>query len=105
VFIGSADWMPRNLFKRIEVVFPITDGNLRERIANEFLALPLADNVKARFLQADGSYRRARRKRGDTLHQSQAELIALALGEPKFPNGRHGPKSNYPKMKVAPRPA
>jgi polyphosphate kinase len=105
VFIGSADWMPRNLFKRIEVVFPITDGNLRERIANEFLALPLADNVKARFLQPDGSYRRARRKRGDTLHQSQAELIALALGEPKFPNGRRGAKSNYPKMKVAPRPA
>jgi polyphosphate kinase len=105
VFIGSADWMPRNLFKRIEVVFPVADGNLRERIASEFLALPLADNVKARLLMPDGSYRRAPRKRGDTLHDSQAELIALAQGQPKPANGRLKPKSIYPKMKLAPRPA
>jgi polyphosphate kinase len=104
VFIGSADWMPRNLFKRIEVVFPIADGNLRERIANEVLALPLADNVKARFLQPDGTYRRAPRRRGEPRHDSQAELIALALGEPKPSNGRQGRKPNYPKMKLAPRP-
>jgi len=105
VFIGSADWMPRNLFKRIEVVFPIEDGNLRERIASEFLALPLADNVKARVLQPDGTYRRAPRKRGEPFRDSQAELIALAQGEPKPSNGRRGAKSHYPKMRLAPRPA
>jgi len=105
VFVGSADWMPRNLFKRIEVVFPIEDGNLRERIANEFLALPLADNVKARLLQPDGRYRRAPRKRDDPLRDSQAELIALALGEPGSANGRPKAKSTYPKMKLAPGPA
>ena len=60
VFAGSADWMPRNLFRRIEVVFPIEDGNLRERVISEILAVTLADNVKARFLRADGTYRRSR---------------------------------------------
>jgi polyphosphate kinase len=58
IFMGSADWMPRNLFKRIEVVFPIEDGNLRERIVNELLGIQLADNVKARLIQADGSHTR-----------------------------------------------
>ena len=59
VFVGSADWMPRNFFRRIELVFPIEDGVLRERIISEVLAISLADNTKARFLQPDGSYRRA----------------------------------------------
>ena len=39
VFVGSADWMPRNFFRRIEVVFPIDDGNFRERIISEILAV------------------------------------------------------------------
>ena len=39
VFVGSADWMPRNFFRRIEVVFPIEDGNLRERVIREILAV------------------------------------------------------------------
>src|SRR5206468_1227197 len=55
VFVGSADWMPRNLFRRIEVVFPIEDGILRERVKRELLDIPLADNCKARLLQPDGS--------------------------------------------------
>src|SRR5439155_15501289 len=55
VFLGSADWMPRNFLRRIEVVFPIEDGVLRERVKRELLDLPLSDNVKARLLQADGS--------------------------------------------------
>ena len=49
VFLGSADWMPRNFFRRIEVVFPIEDGNLRERIVSELLAITLADNQRARI--------------------------------------------------------
>ena len=57
VYIGSADWMPRNFFHRIETVFPIEDGVLRERVINEILAGCLADNAKSRFLQPDGSYR------------------------------------------------
>ena len=64
VFISSADWMPRNFFRRIELAFPIEDGILRERLISEVLALSLADNVKARFLQPDGSYRRAALAKG-----------------------------------------
>ncbi len=59
VYIGSADWMPRNFFHRIEIVFPIEDGVLRDRVINEILAGCLADNAKSRFLQPDGSYRRS----------------------------------------------
>ena len=58
--------MPRNFFRRIEVVFPIEDGILRERIISEVLAISLADNTKARFLQSDGSYRRATLVKGGT---------------------------------------
>ncbi|MCS1409508.1 MAG: Polyphosphate kinase [Verrucomicrobia subdivision 3 bacterium] len=56
VYIGSADWMPRNFFNRIETVFPIEDGVLRDRIINEVVAGNLADNTKCRLLQADGNY-------------------------------------------------
>ncbi|MFM7215461.1 MAG: polyphosphate kinase 1 [Verrucomicrobiota bacterium] len=56
VFVGSADWMPRNLHRRIEVVFPIEDGRLRDQIASGILAVELADNTKARQLQSDGTY-------------------------------------------------
>ena len=59
VFIGSADWMPRNFFRRIEVAFPIEDGVLRERIISEMLAVSLADNVKARFLPRTARIARA----------------------------------------------
>ncbi len=59
VFCGSADWMPRNLFERCEVVFPIDDPALARRLREEILAGYLADNVKARLLQPDGRYVRA----------------------------------------------
>jgi polyphosphate kinase len=78
IFAGSADWMPRNFFRRIEVVFPIEDGNLRERIRAELLETILQDNVKARFLRPNGSYTRPRRRRGSAAHRSQDEFIQLA---------------------------
>ncbi len=78
VFAGSADWMPRNLFRRIEVVFPIEDGNLRERVISEILAVTLADNVKARFLRADGTYLCAHKPSGEKKRRSQTEFMALA---------------------------
>ena len=46
VFISSADWMPRNFFRRIELAFPIEDGVLRERLISEVLAISLADNCQ-----------------------------------------------------------
>lgn len=59
-YCGSADWMPRNLFERCEVVFPIRDTQIKARVRDEILAAYLADNVKARQLQPDGSYIRQR---------------------------------------------
>jgi polyphosphate kinase len=103
IFVGSADWMPRNFYRRIEVVFPIDDGNLRERVASELLGLPLADNVKARVMQSDGSYHRAPLKPDDAAHRSQAEFVGRAL--PEKTKRTPGSNSKYAKVKLASRPA
>ncbi len=78
VYVGSADWMPRNLFRRIEVVFPVLDGRLRERIISEVLALQLVDNVKARSLLATGEYVIASRPPGREAVRSQSRFMELA---------------------------
>src|SRR5271166_2006811 len=59
IYLGSADWMPRNLYERVEVLFPVRDPLLMERICKEILPAYLADNRKARILGADGVYTRA----------------------------------------------
>ncbi len=58
VFLSSADWMPRNFFRRVEVAFPLENAILRDEIVNEVLPNLLNDRVKARELQPDGNYRR-----------------------------------------------
>jgi polyphosphate kinase len=59
IYCGSADWMPRNLVERCEVVFPVTQPDLHKRLREEILGAYLADNIKARLLQPDGEYVRA----------------------------------------------
>ena len=59
MYLGSADWMPRNLHERVEVMFPIKSPTLRERLFGEILQSYLKDNDKARFLRQDGSYLRS----------------------------------------------
>ncbi|HEX6504382.1 MAG TPA: polyphosphate kinase 1 [Terriglobales bacterium] len=86
VYTGSADWMPRNLYERVEVLTPIRDTLLRERIRREILEAYLADNAKARYLQKDGSYVRAGelgsgRKGKLVPFNSQDFLISLAEGK------------------------
>ena len=78
VYLGSADWMPRNFHRRVECVFPVEDGNLRDRLINEVLALPLQDNVKAKVLKSNGSYVRAPKRKGTKRVRSQFEFIKLA---------------------------
>jgi polyphosphate kinase len=56
IYLGSADWMPRNFIRRIEVMFPVEDARLKTRIVDAILPTVLADNVKARWLQPDGTY-------------------------------------------------
>ena len=58
VYLSSADWMPRNFFRRIELAFPVENPALRDQIINEVLPSFLHDRVKARELQPDGTYRR-----------------------------------------------
>jgi len=81
VFVGSADWLPRNMFRRIELAFPIDDGNLRERLIREILEVTLADNTKARVLQPDGTYTRLAPSPREAQRRSQADFIAIVSGE------------------------
>ncbi len=105
VWAGSADWMPRNFFRRIEILFPIEDGNLRDRVATELLGVALTDTVKARLMQPDGSYRRPAPQRGVPPRNAHAELMARALQAARGePNGR-APATPYPKLTPAPRPS
>jgi polyphosphate kinase len=108
VFLSSADWMPRNFFRRIEVVFPIEDGVLRERVKREFLDIPLADNVKARLLQSDGSYRLPSLKRGAPRRRSQTEFMELARSNhanaAKTTKDKAPARSKYARVKLAGRP-
>jgi polyphosphate kinase len=78
VYLGSADWMPRNLFRRVEVVFPVRDTGLRHRITDEILPAYLSDCVKSRVLGSDGIYTRAICPPGKEPAQAQFTFRNLA---------------------------
>ena len=82
IYIGSADWMPRNLFERCEVVFPVRDPAALARIHDEILPAYLADTLKARLQQPDGSYQRASKVLKELKPFSAQEfLMQLAEGK------------------------
>jgi polyphosphate kinase len=84
IYCGSADWMPRNLFERCEVVFPIRDPQIRARIRNEILAAYLADTVKARSLDDGGNYHRVRESEvGRSLPVFNAQEFFMQVAEGK----------------------
>jgi polyphosphate kinase len=104
IYLGSADWMPRNLFERCEVVFPVRDQVAIDRIHNEILPAYLADTVKARMQQSDGSYIRASKLYKDAAaFASQDFLMQLAEGKtgldaiPKL--AAEKPAAKHPKAK------
>lgn len=78
VFLGSADWMPRNFFRRIEVMFPIEDPRLKARLLDEIIQTTLKDNTKARRLQAHGKYERVVPAPGQPFVRSQIAFQNLA---------------------------
>jgi polyphosphate kinase len=78
VYIGSADWMDRNLSRRVEVVFPVEHTELKNRLVHEILAICLADNTKARELLADGTYRRVARGADQAAVRSQERFLEIA---------------------------
>jgi len=71
ILLSSADWMPRNFLRRVEVAFPIENPALRDNIVNEVLPRFLNDRVKARELQPDGSYRRLKPEGPEARAQAQ----------------------------------
>jgi len=99
VYLGSADWMPRNLHERVEVLFPIKDAMLKQRVRGEILEAYLADNMQARILQPDGTYVcadavRSRLSKRAAHFNAQEFLIALSEGKvtldsiPELPSPR-----------------
>jgi polyphosphate kinase len=102
IYTGSADWMPRNLYERVEVLTPLRDEFLRERVRHEILDAYLADNLKARILLKDGTYIRpwqSPRKRtskppsGTAAVNAQDFLMSVAEGKqpavlPTVPQGK-----------------
>ena len=81
IFCGSADWMPRNLERRVEILFPIEDEALKEKVKH-ILELELRDTKKAHIMQADGTYSK-KQKRGSRILSSQTEFCKDAKEEAK----------------------
>jgi polyphosphate kinase len=73
VYLSSADWMPRNLDRRIELLFPVVAPENRKKVLDTLDAM-FMDNVKGRRLQADGTYRRRRSTRGEEAFRAQVHL-------------------------------
>ena len=77
IYLGSADMMPRNINRRVEVLFPITKPAMVRQIRDRMLAVYLEDNVKARRMNADGTYSRVQPKKGARLVNSQLALLRV----------------------------
>src|SRR5882724_4503398 len=105
LFLSSADWMPRNFLRRVEVAFPIETPPLRDHIINEVLPRFLNDRVKSRELQPDGSYRRLKPEGPEPRSQAQWHFReatrerAKKLGRKKSP-----PADKLIPITVAPPP-
>ncbi|MDQ3205950.1 MAG: polyphosphate kinase 1, partial [Pseudomonadota bacterium] len=80
LFAASADWLERNLLRRVEAGFPILDPLLAKRMTAEAIDNYLADNVNAWELQADGAYRRLAPEDGQAPHSAQAALLSKLCG-------------------------
>jgi polyphosphate kinase len=80
IYLGSADWMPRNLYERVEVLFPLKDELLRQRICHEILPVYLADNLKARVLGPNGAYDYIQLAKNARRVSAQEHLMSLARG-------------------------
>jgi polyphosphate kinase len=103
VYVGSADWMDRNLSRRVEVLFPVEQPNLKQRLISEIIAISLADNVKARELLPNGTYRRLSPNGNEPKLRSQERFLELAA---QSAAGRHAEEqAPAPAAHVKPRQA
>ena len=94
VYLGSADWMPRNFFRRVEVMFPVLAGPLKDRVLTSIVPTYMADNTRARKLRPDGAYVHDVRARNQSKIRSQIAFMeeATAANETitKLPNNAGG---------------
>jgi polyphosphate kinase len=100
VYLASSDWMPRNFYRRVEVMFPVEAPALKSHILEQLVPRFLADNVKARMLLPEGNYVRRAPADGEPRHRCQEELLEegsriRATGEPSS-NGSAEIKSLEP---------
>lgn len=87
IYMGSADWMPRNLDRRVEILFPVLREELKDRI-RKYMELELEDNLKAHVLQPDGTYEKPDR-RGKLPVGSQRALCEMAVAAAKNERKKH----------------
>ena len=90
VYCSSADWMPRNLERRVEIMFPVEDPRLKEKVMH-ILEVQLRDTVKAHLLQPDGSYEKVDRRGKETFNSQEAfcmEAIEAAKAQEEPHDGR-----------------
>ncbi len=81
IYLASADWMPRNFVRRVEIAFPIDDPALRDELINEVLPRFVNDTVKARELQADGTYVRLKSDEREPRFQAQWQFREWSRGQ------------------------
>jgi len=82
LFLASADWMPRNLYRRVELMFPVEDRSLCARIHREVIEPSLTDNSRARDLLPDGTYVRRRPGPGEPVRDAQLRVLEPLLRQP-----------------------
>lgn len=98
VYMGSADWMPRNLDKRVEITFPVEDEDLKSEVI-EIINIQLADTLKAHVMQADGNYEKLD-LRGREKLEAQDYFCKKAMGNAKKIETDIAPRVFVPKTKT-----
>lgn len=98
VYMGSADWMPRNLDKRVEITFPVEDEDLKRRVI-EILEIQLSDTLKAHIMQPDGSYEK-QDLRGREKIEAQSYFCKQAMKAVKEDDKKKISRIFVPRMKV-----
>ncbi|MEZ5414065.1 MAG: polyphosphate kinase 1 [Opitutaceae bacterium] len=102
IYAGSADWMSRNFFRRVETLFPIEDARLRRWILREMLPIERKDNENARILHANGAYLPPARKPDEPPFSAQAYFIASACQRDAIAKRTTGAETSPAKIKPNP---
>jgi len=96
IYLGSADWMSRNLDKRVEIIFPIDDQNLKKEVLH-ILEIQLSDNEKSHILQPDGSYEKIDRRGRKEVINAQEIFCAEAIARNNPDDKRKGTRRFIPR--------